>query len=102
MLQRELGEIFQREAKSYFGGAMITVTKVSVTSDLSLARVFLSVFAASDKASMVDLARKRSSEIRFNLGKKIKNQVRHIPNLEFFEDDSLDYIENINKLLHDV
>lgn len=101
MLQRELGEMFQREGKSRYGGAMITVTKVYVTKDLSLARVFLSLFATSDKKELLDNIRYHAGETRFNLGRRIKNQVRHIPELEFFEDDSLDYIENIDNLLHE-
>lgn len=101
MLQRELGEMFQREGKSRYGGAMITVTKVNVTKDLSIARVFLSLFATSDKKQLMETIKNHSGEIRFNLGKRIKNQVRHIPELEFIEDDSLDYIENIDNLLHE-
>jgi ribosome-binding factor A len=99
MLQRELGEIFQREAAAKYGGALITVTKVNVTRDLSLARVFLSLFATKDKTALLGNIRSHGGEIRFYLGKRIKNQVRHIPQLEFFQDDSLDYIENIDNLL---
>ena len=98
MLQRDLGEIFQHEAVKY-GGALITVTKVNVTRDLSIARVFLSLFATHDKNALIETIRLHSAEIRYILGKRIKNQVRHIPELEFFQDDSLDYIENINNLL---
>lgn len=99
MLQRELGEMFQREGKSRYGGAMITVTKVTVTRDLSLARIFLSLFATGDKKGLLETIRYHAGEIRYNLGKRIRNQVRHIPDLEFFEDDSLDYIEKIDELL---
>lgn len=99
MLQRELGDMFQREGKSKYGGAMITVTKVTVTKDLSLARVFLSLFATKNKQALLETIRMNAGETRYNLGKRIKNQVRHIPELEFFEDDSLDYIEKIEGLL---
>lgn len=100
MLQRELGEIFQREASGKYGGALITVTKVNVTRDLSIARVFLSLFATNDKPALLHSIQQHSGETRYNLGKRIKNQVRHIPELEFFQDDSLDYIEKIDNLLH--
>lgn len=100
MLQRELGEIFQREGTAKYSGALITVTKVNVSRDLSVARTFLSLFATPDKAALLERIRTQAGEIRYNLGKRIKNQVRHIPTLEFFEDDSLDYIENIDNLLH--
>jgi ribosome-binding factor A len=99
LLQRDLGEIFQRESRGKFGGAMITVTKVNVTKDMSIARVYVSLFATKDKEELLTIIRKHTVEIRFQLGKRIKDQVRQIPELEFFLDDSLDYIESIEKLL---
>lgn len=99
LLQRDLGEIFQRESRGKFGGAMITVTKVNVTKDMSIARVYVSLFATKDKEELLTIIRKHTVEIRFQLGKRIKDQVRQIPELEFFLDDSLDYIECIEKLL---
>jgi ribosome-binding factor A len=99
MLLREIGTLFQVEMKSKFGTALITVTKVQVTKDLSIARVYLSLFATGDKQGLLETIRQSAGEIRFLLGRRIKDQVRHIPELEFFEDDSLDYIENIEHLL---
>jgi ribosome-binding factor A len=101
LLQRELGEIFQREVSAKFIGIMITVTKVNITRDLSLARVYLSLFPTKDKQNMMESIIGHTNEIRFHLGKRIKNQVRQIPELEFFLDDSLDYIENIESILKD-
>jgi len=100
LLQRELSTIFQREAKEKFGSAMITVTKVKVTKDLSIARVYISLFATKDKKWLMETISHHTGEIRYTLGRNIKDQLRQIPNLEFFEDDSLDYIENIENLLH--
>ena len=99
LLQKDLGEIFQRELINVFGKAMITVTKVHVTSDLSLAKTYLSLFATSDKEALLASIQKHSGEIRYKLGKRIGKQVRVIPELQFYLDDSLDYIENIEKLL---
>jgi ribosome-binding factor A len=101
LLQRELGEILRREGKNHFGGALITVTKVTVTRDLSIARVYLSLFAPGTSKINIDDIRGQSREIRYTLGTLIKNQVRHIPELEFYVDDSLDYIEHIEDLLKD-
>ncbi|MCF8369571.1 MAG: 30S ribosome-binding factor RbfA [Bacteroidales bacterium] len=101
LLQKDLGEIFQIEFKNSFKGAMITVTKVYVTSDLSLAKVYLSLFATTDKEALLQDIIKHGKEIRYKLGKRIGKQVRAIPELQFFRDDSLDYIENIEKLLDD-
>jgi ribosome-binding factor A len=99
MLQRELGTIFQLESKAKYGAAMITVTKVHVTKDLALARIYLSLFATKDKEMLLGVIRHSAGEIRYHLGRRIKDQVRHIPELEFYHDDSLDYIENIEQLL---
>ena len=99
LIQKDLGEIFQRESKNLFNGAMITVTKVHVTPDLTIAKVYLSLFATKDKSGLLKLVQLHGREIRFKLGKRIAKQIRVIPELFFYEDDSLDYIENIEKLL---
>jgi len=75
------------------------VTKVNVTSDLSIARVYVSLFTTKDKNEILKLVKLHSKEIRFKLGQRIGRQVRVIPELQFYLDDSLDYIENIEKLL---
>lgn len=98
VLQKDLGEIMQREAPNLFKRAMITVTRVRVTSDLSIAKVYLSIFGA-DAEEIIDLVKFHSSEVRKQLGMRIKNQFRQVPQLQFFIDDSLDYIENIENLL---
>lgn len=99
LLQKDLSDIFQRESKAAFGGAMITVTKVHVTSDLSMAKIYLSLFATGDKEELLNQIRVHTKEIRYKLGRKIGHQVRVVPDLHFFVDDSLDYIERIEKLL---
>ncbi len=100
LIQRELSEIFQREIKTQ-GNIMITVTKVNVTTDLSYARVYLSVFGPDKeaKADVVKEVNAMTRNIRYMLGERIRLQIRVIPELQFFEDDSLDYIENIDNLL---
>ena len=100
LLQKDLGEILQIEGRGWFPGAMVTVTKVSVTSDLSIAKAYLSIFGkeANEVLKLVEIHNK---EIRHQLGLRVKNQLSHIPELRFFIDDSLDYIENIERLLKD-
>ncbi|MBW6479136.1 MAG: 30S ribosome-binding factor RbfA [Bacteroidales bacterium] len=98
LIQKDLGEIFQREAPNLFRRAMITVTQVRVTPDLALAKVYLSIFGA-DAEEILKLVISHTGEIRKQLGMRIKNQLRQVPQLQFFVDDSLDYIENIEKLL---
>ncbi len=101
LLQKDLGEIFQVEMKHVSRGSMITVTKVKVTSDLSVAKVYLSLFASPDKDVLLKNIRSHTKEIRGKLGNRIRNQLRIVPNLSFYIDDSLDYIENIDNLLKD-
>jgi ribosome-binding factor A len=75
------------------------VTKVSVTKDLSLAKIYISLFATKDKTVLLEMIRTRTREIRHELGLRVRNQLRVIPDLQFFIDDSLDYIDNIDHLL---
>jgi ribosome-binding factor A len=99
LLQKDLGEIFQRESSSLFHKAMITVTKVHVTPDLNIAKVYLSLFATESKEDLLKHIQLHGKEIRYKLGKRIGKQVRTVPELFFYLDDSLDYIENIERLL---
>ena len=99
LIQRDLGDIFQALARDHFAGTMITVTKVHISPDLSVSRVYLSLFGKGKKEELIHEIRTHKKDIRYNLGKRIHKQVRIIPELEFFIDDSLDYIENIENLL---
>ena len=102
LLMKDLGELFRMEIPSLISSkAMITVTKVSVTKDLSIARVYLSIFATDEKQELLKVIRKSAKAIRTLLGKKIRHQVRAIPELVFEIDDSLDYIDRIDELLND-
>lgn len=98
MLQKELGEIFLLYARE-IQGTLITVTAVRISPDLGIARTHLSIFP-SDKSTLV-LAKiqEDTRAIRFDLGKRVRHQLRIVPELFFHVDDSLDYLENIDKLL---
>ena len=101
-IQKEMGELFQREGQGIWGsGALVTVTGVRITKDLQIARVYLSIFGTPDKSSLVEKIREKGSEIRYQLGRAMRHQLRVIPALEFYEDDSLDYIDNIDRLLQE-
>lgn len=101
LLQKDLGEIIQIDLKHVTKGAMVTVTKVKVSPDLSLAKVYLSLFASPDKEVLMADIKRHSSEIRGKLGSRIRHQLRVVPSLQFYDDDSLDYIENIENLLNE-
>jgi ribosome-binding factor A len=100
LLQKEMAEIFQRETPEHFRGKLISVTVVRVTSDLSIARVYLSIFPSEGAPEVLNLIKQLTSQLRGLLGRKVGKQLRIVPALEFYIDDSLDYIENINKVLH--
>ena len=99
LIQKDLAEIFLLEGKNWFPNAMITVTQVRISPDMSIARVYLSLFAIKDKESLLQDISIRTNEIRKHLGNRIGKQVRIIPELKFFIDDSLDYMEKIDKAL---
>lgn len=99
LIQKDLAEIFLLEGKNWFPNAMITVTQVRISPDMSIARVYLSLFAIKDKDSLLQDITLRTNEIRKHLGNRIGKQVRIIPELKFFIDDSLDYMEKIDKAL---
>ena len=98
LLQKELGDIFQRQAQG-MPGVLISVSVVRVSPDLSVARAYLSIFPSEKGKDLIENIRANTKAIRFDLGQRIRLQVRKIPELSFFIDDSLDYIENINNLL---
>lgn len=98
VIQQELSTFFQRNASEICLGAMVTVTTVRVTSDLSLARIYVSIFAGPDKKDVLKNIQENARRIRGEVGKRLKNMHR-IPELSFFIDDSLDYAEKINQLL---
>ncbi|MEG1498534.1 MAG: 30S ribosome-binding factor RbfA [Bacteroidales bacterium] len=99
LLQKDLGEIFQTQMQPQFPGVMITVTFVRITPDLSLARVNLSLFPVKGKEEVLQQIKKRTKEIRMLLGQRVKLQLRIVPQLQFFIDDTLDRIERIDELL---
>ena len=100
LLQKELSEILQLNGKTWFPGAMLTVTKVNITTDLSIARVYVSIFG-KEASVIIKQLEMQAKEVRKQLGLRVKNQLRHIPELRFYIDDSLDYIEKIEKLLRE-
>ncbi len=99
LIQKDIGEILQQSGREWFPGEMITVTKVYVTADLSIAKVYLSIFG-KDASEVIRKVEMKGGEIRKHLGFRVKNQLRQVPELRFFVDDSLDYIDNIDKLLN--
>jgi ribosome-binding factor A len=98
LLQKELGEMFLKLTQTT-GGTLVSVTSVTVSADLSTAKVYVSIFPVSKQKEILALIKNSTKGIRFELGQRIRYQVRKVPELTFFVDDSLDYIENIDRLL---
>ena len=80
-------------------GVMISVTRVKVSPDLGICTAYLSVFPSEKGEELLENIRKNTSAVRYDLGQRVRNQLRIIPELRFFIDDSLDYIEKIDELL---
>ncbi|NOU62055.1 30S ribosome-binding factor RbfA [Marinifilum caeruleilacunae] len=99
LLQKDLGLIFQQEGRNLFGGKMISVTTVRISPDLGLAKVYLSIFPSEKSEETLEVVRMNTKNIRRILGTKVGKQLRVVPELAFYIDDSLDYIENIDNLL---
>ena len=98
LLQKELSEIFrQQTAKTH--GVIISVSAVRVTPDLSIARAYLSVFPSDNAPAIMENINRSAKTIRYELAAKVRYQLRKTPELQFYLDDSLDYIENIDHLL---
>ena len=100
LVQKEIAEIFLNEGKNYFGSAFITVTGTRISPDLSFAKIYLSLFGAKDRDALLKQIKEHQKEIRNKLGQRIKNQVRIIPELNFYLDDTMDYAQKINELLN--
>jgi ribosome-binding factor A len=98
VLQQDLAAIFQREGMAYLPNTLVTITKVRVTPDLATARVFLSFFNNTNVQQSLQVVKSHASEIRYKLGARIKDQVRVIPQLEFFVDDTNAYVERMDQL----
>lgn len=101
LIQQDMGDIFLRETKGELGPSLITVTAVRITPDLSIARIYVSIMVIGEGTpdSLIARIRELTPDLRRRLGLREGKQLRIIPQLEFYLDDTLDYIENINRLL---
>ena len=98
LIQKELSEIFLLQTKS-MNGVLVSVSAVRISPDMSIARVYLSVFPSEKAEEMVKNINNNMKSIRYELGTRVRHQLRIIPELKFFVDDSLDYAERIDELL---
>ena len=101
-IAKELNDIFLKMGLTMFEGGMISISSVKITPDLFEARVYLSFFQVKDPEAVLEKFKERNSEIRGELGKRMRHQLRSIPQLTFYMDDTLDYVFKIEKLLDDL
>ena len=98
LLQKELSQIFQEQTRSLHG-VMVSVTRVKISPDLSICTAYLSIFPSEKGEEMLNNISSHEKQIRYELGTRVRYQLRIIPELRFFIDDSLDYIDHIDELL---
>ena len=98
-IQRDIAEIFQRDLAEELRGTLVTVTAVRMSPDLGYAKVYVSVFPFDKAQSTLETLEQNTRLVRGALGRRMRFQVKVIPELQFFIDDSLEYIENIDSLL---
>ena len=100
VIQKDIVDILQRAAiDGGLKGTLISVSKVAVTTDLSIAKVYVSIFPVKDAQELLEGIKSNQPLIKHELSQRTRNQLRRVPELLFFIDDSLDYIENIEKSL---
>lgn len=98
LLQKELGDIFVHYGRQ-IQGVIISVSEVRITSDLSISRIYLSIFPTEKATELIERINADKSSIRYELGRRLRNQLRIIPELNFYLDESIDKLANIDKIL---
>lgn len=98
LIQKELGDIFQKQTQG-MPGTLVSVSVVRVSPDLGIAKAYLSIFPSEKAPELLEAIRANTKAIRYDLGQRVRTQLRIIPELAFYVDDSLDYIEKIDNLL---
>ena len=98
-IQKDLAEIIRARGMAAYDGALLTVSGVKITPDLALAKVYVSIFPSTKAAAVREQLGEETSRLRGELGRRVSKQLRIVPELVFYLDDSLDYVEHIDELL---
>ena len=102
VLEKELNDIFQRLGLTMLDGGMVSIAGVKITPDLFDARIYLSFFKVNDSVTALQLIKDKSFEIKKELTSRVRHQLRSMPQLSFYIDDTLDYVDKIEKLFKDI
>lgn len=98
-IQKDMSDILLKNFRGQFAGAMVTVTNVRMSPDLGLAKIYLSVFPFDRRDEAMKVVVSAASMIRGEIGRRVKNQLRIVPEVAFFLDDSMEYVENLDRLI---
>lgn len=98
-LQRDLAEIIRSKGMAMFGGSMVTVSEIRISPDLSIAKVFVSIFPSQNADAVMKILEENKKALRGELGRKVASQLRIVPEFDFYLDTTLDYAEHIDELL---
>lgn len=98
LVLEEMSDIFQREGINVIQGGMVSISKVTITPDLLEARIYLSLFKIEDHKALMTAIKERTKEFRNQLGMRVRNQLRRVPELHFFEDDTLEYVDKMETI----
>lgn len=98
-IQRDMSEILMGAAAHLVRGKVVSVTKVRISPDLTSAKVYVSVFPFAESGAVVEELKKSASMLRGELGRRVRHQLRIVPQISFYVDDSIEYAENIDKLI---
>ena len=102
LLQKELAVILQKNCRMWFSVSFITVSKIQVTADLSYAKVYVTFLDVDQPEDLVQLMNKKIGEVKNQLAARVKNQLRKLPDLSFFYDDTLDYVDKMEQLFREI
>lgn len=102
LIQEEVNTIFQRMGLNMVHGGMVSISSVKITPDLLEARIYLSVFNAADKKQVLKKIEEKGWEVKRELAARVKNQLRRIPELKFFADDTLDHVFKMEELFKQI
>ncbi|MBS3912963.1 MAG: 30S ribosome-binding factor RbfA [Bacteroidetes bacterium] len=101
-IQRDLGDLFQQNRQKWLGGEFVTISGVKATPDLGLAKIYISVINVTGRKTVMENLELFGKEIRMELAKKLRHEVRKVPELAFYEDDSLDYVSKMDKIFEEL
>ncbi|KQS33528.1 30S ribosome-binding factor RbfA [Dyadobacter sp. Leaf189] len=101
-IQKDLGEIFQKDAQHLINGSIVTITAVRVTPDLGIARAYLSFLPDNKKTILLETIKENTRFIRQKLGERVRHQLRIVPHLQFYMDDTAEYAAKMELLFSDI